>query len=48
MLTHFWPGNDRELALQRASRYFAEQILTAEEGLEVQLRSRLRGHGPRR
>ena len=37
MLTHFWPGNDRELALQRASRYFDGQILTAEEELEVRL-----------
>lgn len=35
MLTHFWPGNDRERSRAEAAEYFAGEILLAEEGLEV-------------
>lgn len=37
MLTHFWPGNDRQVALQRARKNFAGKIYVAEPGLVVHL-----------
>lgn len=37
MLTHFWPGNDREQARADAARAFDGEILIADEGLEVGL-----------
>lgn len=37
MLTHFWPGNDRERSRAEAARDFAGDILLAEEGLAVPL-----------
>lgn len=37
MLTHFWPGNDRELSRTQARREFDGEVLLAEEGLTVGL-----------
>jgi ribonuclease BN (tRNA processing enzyme) len=37
MLTHFWPGNDRAASLAAASTEFDGDVLTAEEGLTVEL-----------
>lgn len=37
MLTHFWPGNDRTLAVAAARESFPGEILTAEEGHTVRL-----------
>lgn len=37
LLTHFWPGNDREVSYQAAAELFPGEILLAEEGLEVAL-----------
>jgi ribonuclease BN (tRNA processing enzyme) len=35
MLTHFWPGNDRDLAVAAASAEFGGEVLAADEGLCV-------------
>ena len=35
LLTHFWPGNDRERARAEAAEHYAGEILLAEEGLEL-------------
>jgi ribonuclease BN (tRNA processing enzyme) len=35
MLTHFWPGNDRQRSRASAATAFAGEILLADEGLEV-------------
>lgn len=35
MLTHFWPGNDRERSRRAAARAFSGEILLADEGLAV-------------
>jgi ribonuclease BN (tRNA processing enzyme) len=37
MLTHFWPGNDRQASYSAAAAEFAGEILLADEGLEVPL-----------
>lgn len=37
MLTHFWPGNDRAVAVAAARASFPGEILTAEEGCAVPL-----------
>jgi ribonuclease BN (tRNA processing enzyme) len=37
MLTHFWPGNDREASRAAAAEAFPREILLADEGLEVPL-----------
>lgn len=37
MLTHFWPGNDREASAQAAAEAFRGPILLADEGLEIPL-----------
>jgi ribonuclease BN (tRNA processing enzyme) len=37
LLTHFWPGNDREASRASAAEVFAGEILIAHEGLEVGL-----------
>jgi ribonuclease BN (tRNA processing enzyme) len=37
MLTHFWPGNDREQSRSEAQESFPGQILLADEGLAVPL-----------
>ena len=37
LLTHFWPGNDRDLTRSRATDAFAGEVLLATEGLEVAL-----------
>jgi ribonuclease BN (tRNA processing enzyme) len=37
LLTHFWPGNDREAERSAAAAAFAGQILLADEGLGVPL-----------
>ena len=37
MLTHFWPGNDRERARAAAAEAFAGEILIADEGTVVEL-----------
>lgn len=40
MLTHFWPGNDRELSRTEAAAVFSGEILLADEGLAVPLGTR--------
>ena len=37
MLTHFWPGNDREVSLVAARAEFDGEVLAAEEELVVAL-----------
>jgi ribonuclease BN (tRNA processing enzyme) len=37
MLTHFWPGNDREKSRSEAAAVFSGEILLADEGLVVPL-----------
>ena len=37
LLTHFWPGNDRERSRRDAEAVFAGEVLVADEGLEVSL-----------
>ena len=37
MLTHFWPGNDREVSLAAARAEFDGEVLAAEEELTVTL-----------
>jgi ribonuclease BN (tRNA processing enzyme) len=37
LLTHFWPGNDRERARADAGEAFAGEIFLADEGLEISL-----------
>ncbi len=39
MLTHFWPGNDREQSRTEAAAEFSGEILLADEGLVVPLPS---------
>jgi ribonuclease BN (tRNA processing enzyme) len=38
MLTHFWPGNDRDRSLADAAEVFSGQVLIANEGTVVDLR----------
>ena len=35
LLTHFWPGNDREASRAEAAEVFGGEVLVAEEGLEL-------------
>ena len=37
LLTHFWPGNDREASRSAASARFDGEVLLADEGLAVGL-----------
>lgn len=37
MLTHFWPGNDREVTRTYAAEAYDGEILLADEGLDVDL-----------
>lgn len=37
LLTHFWPGNDRELSRKQAQAEFAGEVLIAEPGLSITL-----------
>jgi ribonuclease BN (tRNA processing enzyme) len=37
MLTHFWPGNDRDRSLADAAEVFAGDVLIANEGTVVEL-----------
>jgi len=37
MLTHFWPGNDRQSSAAAAARSYPGPVLLADEGLEVTL-----------
>lgn len=37
LLTHFWPGNDRQAARAEAAAQFPGEILLADEGLEIPL-----------
>ncbi len=37
LLTHFWPGNDREASRQAAATAYGGPILLAEEGLRLSL-----------
>lgn len=39
MLTHFWPGNDREQSRREAAHVFSGEILLADDGLVVPLGS---------
>jgi ribonuclease BN (tRNA processing enzyme) len=38
MLTHFWPGNDRDRSLAEAAEVFTGEVLIANEGTVVELR----------
>jgi ribonuclease BN (tRNA processing enzyme) len=38
LLTHFWPGNDRQHARRAAAAVFAGEVLIADEGAVVDLR----------
>ena len=38
MLTHFWPGNDRDRSLAEAAEVFAGEVVIANEGTVVDLR----------
>ena len=38
MLTHFWPGNDRDRSLAEAAEVFPGEVLIANEGTVVDLR----------
>jgi ribonuclease BN (tRNA processing enzyme) len=40
LLTHFWPGNDRQRSRADACRHFKGEVLIADEGLEVLFGSR--------
>jgi ribonuclease BN (tRNA processing enzyme) len=40
MLTHFWPGNDRDRSREAAAEVFAGEVLIADEGAVIPLRSR--------
>lgn len=37
LLTHFWPGNDRDASRAAAAETFSGEILLADEGLEITL-----------
>lgn len=37
LLTHFWPGNDREASRESAAEVFPGEVLIADEGLEIHL-----------
>ena len=37
MLTHFWPGNDRDCSRAAAAETFSGEILIADEGTVVDL-----------
>lgn len=37
LLTHFWPGNDREASRAEAARYFGGEVLLATEGMRIPL-----------
>ncbi len=37
LLTHFWPGNDREMSRAAAASGFPGEVLLAEEGLTIDL-----------
>lgn len=37
LLTHFWPGNDREQSRAEARRFFSGDVLVADEGLVIPL-----------
>jgi ribonuclease BN (tRNA processing enzyme) len=37
LLTHFWPGNDRQRSRAEAAEAFGGEVLLADEGLEVPL-----------
>jgi ribonuclease BN (tRNA processing enzyme) len=39
MLTHFWPGNDRAVAIAAARAEFGGEVLAAEESLRIELGS---------
>jgi ribonuclease BN (tRNA processing enzyme) len=38
MLTHFWPGNDRDRSREAAAEVFSGEVLIADEGAVVPLR----------
>jgi ribonuclease BN (tRNA processing enzyme) len=37
VLTHFWPGNDRAVAVAAARAEFGGEVVAAEEGLVLPL-----------
>ena len=37
LLTHFWPGNDRQVSRAAAAAVFVGEILLADEGMEIRL-----------
>jgi ribonuclease BN (tRNA processing enzyme) len=38
MLTHFWPGNDRDRSREAAAEVFSGEVLIADEGAVIRLR----------
>ena len=38
LLTHFWPGNDRDRSRTAAAEAFSGEILIADEGTVIDLR----------
>jgi hypothetical protein len=38
MLTHFWPGNDRDRSREAAAEVFSGEVLIADEGAVIPLR----------
>lgn len=37
LLTHFWPGSDRDISASEAREVFDGEVIVAEEGLHVDL-----------
>lgn len=42
LLTHFWPGNDRERSRAEAAEHYSGEILLADEGLRLDVGARRR------
>ena len=38
MLSHFWPGSDRDVSREQAEEVYPGEIVLATEGLAVELR----------
>ena len=48
LLTHFWPGNDRQAAILAAQEAFGGEVFAAEQDLQIQLDPADVGSTPRR